>query len=545
MAGDFASGLQRRVERLADQFIGPLGVSSAEVYLLNTRRNTYDRLGSSSEATASRLRLSSDLATRAIDGTLGRSATAVDVDTGLVVVRHKRTPVAMIEFDDSFERTIGSEVQTFSEIVRQLFFQATVARVLEHMKDPIPFDVPRDAYLERLGSLILNASGTKYAALREIKDGTTLACVESWGFDPPSDRASISFPVDEYEPFELAFLGETIIESDIHRPGLEKLASLPGLEDVQSFLATPVLVGDRDFGVLSVATDFLYEFPQLHQLGIQALANAVGVSLSNFRTHAGSGVSLDDLADLTMMATGVEVAQAARHEIITYIDSGIGHVADIADELTPKAKSALEDELEGVSDSLLSASIAVDKIRLATKPPTFTDLQRVSLEVLWDEAIAQLGGRLDNLNINARINSEASKAYVRVYRGWFRQVFLHLILNSADAFVGKGRGTRKARKSGRQISLTVDKVGPKGHAIVARYSDNATGINPAELHGPDKYDDLPIDQQIFAPSVTSKSEGSGWGLYLVRRVLDEHGASIDLEHYRGGVTFRLTLPRAV
>jgi nitrogen-specific signal transduction histidine kinase len=43
--------------------------------------------------------------------------------------------------------------------------------------------------------------------------------------------------------------------------------------------------------------------------------------------------------------------------------------------------------------------------------------------------------------------------------------------------------------------------------------------------------------------VTSKENGSGWGLTLVRNILLQYGASIDLIEHRRGVSFRITLPR--
>ena len=45
--------------------------------------------------------------------------------------------------------------------------------------------------------------------------------------------------------------------------------------------------------------------------------------------------------------------------------------------------------------------------------------------------------------------------------------------------------------------------------------------------------------------VTSKENGSGWGLTLVRNILLQYAASIDLIEHRRGVSVRTTLPRTL
>jgi signal transduction histidine kinase len=51
-------------------------------------------------------------------------------------------------------------------------------------------------------------------------------------------------------------------------------------------------------------------------------------------------------------------------------------------------------------------------------------------------------------------------------------------------------------------------------------------------------------ERIFEPFVTTKSDGTGLGLPLVRRILDGYGAGVRCEEApEGGARFVLRLPR--
>ena len=99
------------------------------------------------------------------------------------------------------------------------------------------------------------------------------------------------------------------------------------------------------------------------------------------------------------------------------------------------------------------------------------------------------------------------------------QVLLNLLLNSVQAIEGEGRIRVSvfARESGNDAVITV--------------SDTGRGI-PSE-HLPN----------IFRPFYTTKGNGTGLGLSLARRIVEEHHGDIDVTSTTGkGTTFSVTLP---
>ena len=69
------------------------------------------------------------------------------------------------------------------------------------------------------------------------------------------------------------------------------------------------------------------------------------------------------------------------------------------------------------------------------------------------------------------------------------------------------------------------------HCIHVEIVDRGCGI-PRELN-----------EDIFTPFVTTKKQGTGLGLPIVRKIIDAHEGSIDVtENSENGVTFLVTIP---
>jgi signal transduction histidine kinase len=100
-----------------------------------------------------------------------------------------------------------------------------------------------------------------------------------------------------------------------------------------------------------------------------------------------------------------------------------------------------------------------------------------------------------------------------------QQVFLNLLLNAADAISEGGEIT---------VTTRYDEM-RKVVAVVLR--DTGKGI-PAELMG-----------KIFQPFFTTKGKGTGLGLAVSKRIVEEHHGSIEIANQvSGGVAFTVTLP---
>ena len=72
---------------------------------------------------------------------------------------------------------------------------------------------------------------------------------------------------------------------------------------------------------------------------------------------------------------------------------------------------------------------------------------------------------------------------------------------------------------------------PQGRILAVRVSDTGPGVPPG------------FSQKVFQPFFTTKGEGSGLGLSIVKRIVEEHGGWITLQSQEGrGATFTLVFP---
>lgn len=106
---------------------------------------------------------------------------------------------------------------------------------------------------------------------------------------------------------------------------------------------------------------------------------------------------------------------------------------------------------------------------------------------------------------------------VACVRGQLAQVILNLVLNALDAAGADGIVELRGDAAPEEVSVEIEDSGP--------------GLSAS------------VRDRLFEPFVTTKSEGTGLGLYLSRRIVMEHGGRLELgAGSLGGALFRVVLP---
>jgi two-component system NtrC family sensor kinase len=156
----------------------------------------------------------------------------------------------------------------------------------------------------------------------------------------------------------------------------------------------------------------------------------------------------------------------------------------------------------------------VDFSRPATRVMTQTHLNRVLDEAL---SIAKYYKRTKSKAIETDYAAELPP--ILAVHDQLVQVFLNLILNAIDATGKNGRIRLVTRFEEAEI--------------VAEVSDNGHGIAPAE------------QPRIFQPYYTTKANGTGLGLFVSRKIVNDLGGTIEFESESGAATtFVVRLPVA-
>jgi nitrogen fixation/metabolism regulation signal transduction histidine kinase len=109
-------------------------------------------------------------------------------------------------------------------------------------------------------------------------------------------------------------------------------------------------------------------------------------------------------------------------------------------------------------------------------------------------------------------------AVVSIDKDQLTQVLVNLVKNAEEAMAGRTGAIHVRVKAGPEVRLEVEDEGP--------------GI-PAELKG-----------RLFEPYVTTKPQGTGLGLPIAQRIIQEHGGRLEVaDGTAGGALFCVCLPR--
>lgn len=113
------------------------------------------------------------------------------------------------------------------------------------------------------------------------------------------------------------------------------------------------------------------------------------------------------------------------------------------------------------------------------------------------------------------------------------QAFLNLVKNAAEAVPTPGGEIQITTAYQHGVRLAVSGTDARLHLpLVVEIADNGEGI-PEDLR-----------PHLFDPFVTTKHNGTGLGLALVAKVIDDHGGVIEFESQPWRTIFRVFLPMA-
>ncbi len=149
--------------------------------------------------------------------------------------------------------------------------------------------------------------------------------------------------------------------------------------------------------------------------------------------------------------------------------------------------------------------------------PKLAEKRLIEPHKILDSTLDFLNNEFVKRQIELDKQFQANGTRVKVDPDQLRQVILNLTMNALQAVNRRGQISVTTRQDNGWFVLEVKDTGP--------------GIDPKIL------------PRIFEPFTTTKEDGNGLGLSVVRSIVKEHGGRISAENQRGGgAVFRVSLP---
>jgi two-component system nitrogen regulation sensor histidine kinase NtrY len=249
-------------------------------------------------------------------------------------------------------------------------------------------------------------------------------------------------------------------------------------------------------------------------------------------SHQGLVLVFDDVTPLVRtqrVAAWRDVARRLAHEI----KNPLTPIQLSAERMNrhfggaPEATRALVDECTStIVAEVESLKALVDEFAQFARMPAPRAVPS-NLNAVLSETLALYNGLFQQISIDR--NFAPSLPPVRLDVEQIRRVVINLVDNAVEALGGAQAGPRP---DGQMPRITIDTVHDPANAVArVVIADNGPGVPAGDR------------EKLFMPYYSTKRRGSGLGLAIVRRIVAEHGGSIELgDNTPAGSRFVIELP---
>jgi len=224
----------------------------------------------------------------------------------------------------------------------------------------------------------------------------------------------------------------------------------------------------------------------------------------------------DQLHRSSKVAFMGELAAGIAHEINNPLGIILGFVQDILDEI-PLNDPLIEPIKIIEKETARCVNVVKNLLDFARlKPP-----ERIPVDIveLLESSIVLLTPRIKKNKVSIKRNFEMEPPSIKVDPQLIQQVFLNIMINAVQAMPDAGVLTlgialvskAQLQKPGDWIRITI--------------SDTGIGISEKNIH------------RVFDPFFTTKgSKGTGLGLAVCQRIMEDHKGKIEIENRKGAGT---------
>jgi two-component system NtrC family sensor kinase len=149
------------------------------------------------------------------------------------------------------------------------------------------------------------------------------------------------------------------------------------------------------------------------------------------------------------------------------------------------------------------------------------EVEWVNINQVLEETLVLVEKKLRQSGVRVARSLDAELPRVRARADQLRQVFLNLILNAQQSIEGAGEITISTASYGQALQPSIS----------IQISDTGRGISETDI------------ARIFEPFFSTRTKGTGLGLWVTQDIVRHHGGRIEVTSTEGkGTTFNIILP---
>ncbi len=211
------------------------------------------------------------------------------------------------------------------------------------------------------------------------------------------------------------------------------------------------------------------------------------------------------------------IAAGIAHEVRNPLTTVRGYLQHITSEMQPEYQKLFQSLLIPEIDR--ANKIITDFLTIAK--PIQALKESFTLEALLEDKIGRFlrtESLLHDVTLSVSIENQVREEIVKVNAEELLQVFINLYQNALYA-----------KKENVQLTISIH-ANLSQQGVCISFIDNGVGILPSMI------------PHIFDPFFTTKDDGTGLGLSLSRKLIENHGGTMEVKSCKSGTTFIIELP---
>lgn len=301
--------------------------------------------------------------------------------------------------------------------------------------------------------------------------------------------------------------------SDMHQAQWQKASALFNASEM---VIAPLLAKDRLMGV--VLADNAFSGNLIEDTDVQlldSLAGQAGLTIDNARAYQQLQKAQKELVNSERLAVVGDMTARLSHEIRNPL-STIGGFARRLCKHPDDAKAVLRNASVIVEETERLEELLNDLLEMAS--PGKIELQPQYISEIVDQALLLADADIKVLKVQVETDYDRALPMIPLDKARLLQALLNIVRNGAQSM-----------PSGGVLHVSIARKEPDFAQI--KIHDQGKGISPNAL------------KHVFDPFYSTKLKGSGLGLPITWRIIQDHGGKIEVDSQIGeGTTFTISLP---